>query len=256
MRFSRLRTTAVATASTLALGGGLVLAALPAAAGVTGPRATLCPSGPCQAGYEVVNSGANFKTISATTYLRVATDDNLVDIGAHLQRYFGGPSAAIAFRANSGLTDYDVYWTPLGGSPTFMSHGAFVVHQGDTVTYTVHYNSSAGKLSFTFRDDTQGIQTDRSQSVPSGLVFRMAGVGAQDDNLGFANTGHRLVAFSNVSLTTANGKVNGLNSWFTTQPVQGTSDGTNTGAPRLTPSALTPAGKGFNITVTGLQYAH
>jgi hypothetical protein len=240
-----------AVAATFAL-SLLGIFATGAGASIVGDRTTACPApaGGCQAGYEVVNSGANFKAVTASTYLRRATDDNNVSLGVHLQRYHGGPEAAIGITANPGLTDYDVFWTQLGGSPSLMSHSAFTIHRGDTVTYAVSYNSAAGTIVFTLRDVTQAIQTNRTEhGVASGLVFRLAGAGAEDRNAASPQPGGKLAAFTNVGLTTANGKVNGFNSWFTTQPVEGVIGTT----PVLVPS-ISGAGTSFSVGVNGLAH--
>lgn len=225
--------------------------------------------------YETGSSGyavtsAQFRSIAETAYLRnpgqyasitggygfgvtLETDSLQINIGVSAATL---PASTLY---SPGLTEYDngalvsgspyysAQWCPAGGSCQAMASGdGFAV--GDSVTESLSYNRSSGKLNY-LASDAAGNEFTGAFDVGTRLSFHEANVGAGYNTSAYAapKTATKLVAISGVAVTTYTGKTTGLSSWFTCSEEIATSNGLKSGTKQMEPTALSGSGTSFTM---------
>lgn len=134
---------------------------------------------------------------------------------------------------------------PAGGTCQPASAGGGF-QPGDTVTETVFYNRSAGTVDFQASDPAGNLYR-AFDPIGTGISFGQARIEAGFGSFSPPAANTKLVAISKAGVTLYNGTKHTLSSFFVTSPEKATSTGTGAGTLQAFPTALDSTGTSFSV---------
>lgn len=241
---------------------GLAVAALPSGASV----APTVYTGE-QAGYAA--TGAQFKSVTATVYLRKATQyaSELQGYGYSVQLWSGGQLVVLGVSDSTASSPYSpgiAVFNPETHATICAENaacgdnfGATSFPAGHTVRLSLSYNRASGNVTAAVTDLTAGTSTTSTYQAGTGVSFRQARVGAEDGITPFDNSvsyNHPAAAvkwgrFTAATVHNYKGKAFSLSQgqYFGVGQVLMTSNGTPGGALEAAPASL--SGGAFNVNL-------
>jgi hypothetical protein len=274
-----IRKRSITAAAAAAAAPLLALALAVPASASTGPtKFASCATndgGAC-AGY--IASGARFRSVTDTAFLRNPDQYVAITNGIGWQDGLKSTTTGSTWDAIVGISDVPdsgagyspqslVYhngsivavapnatWCPAGGScTTNLSGAAFPV--GDTVTETVFYNLAVGTVDFRASDPAGNLYR-AFDPVGTGISFGQARIEAGFGTFSPPAANTKLVAISRAGVRLYNGKNHSLSSFFITSPEKATSTGTGAGTLQAFPTALNSTGTSFSVFFQHVSALH
>lgn len=229
------------------------------------------------AGY--IASGAQFRHVTNTAFLRNPAADSAITNGIGWQDGLKSTSnPASTWDAIVGISDTTTSGTiyspqslvyhngslvavapnavfcPAGGTCQPASAGGGFA-PGDTVTETVTYNRASGTVDFA-AFDAAGNVYKAFDPVGTGISFGQARIEAGYGTFSPPAANTKLVRFTGAGVTLYNGTKHSLSSSFTTSPEKATSTGTGAGTLQAFPTALNSAGTAFSVFFEHVSARH
>jgi hypothetical protein len=275
MSRKRLITAAAAAAAAPLLALAL---AVPASASTGPTKFASCATndgGAC-AGY--IASGARFRFVTNTAFLRNPAQYSAITNGIGWQDGLKSLTAGSTWDAIIGISDTTTSGTiyspqslvyhngsivavapnavfcPAGGTCQPASSGGGF-NPGDTVTETVFYDQSTGTVNFQASDPAGNLYR-AFDPVGTGIIFGQARIEAGFGTFSPPAANTKLVAISKAGVTLYNGKKHTLSSFFTTSPEKATSTGTGAGTLQAFPTALNTTGTSFSVFFQHVSALH
>jgi hypothetical protein len=271
----RLITAAAAAAAAPLLALAL---AVPASASTGPTKFASCATndgGAC-AGY--IASGARFRFVTNTAFLRnpaalsaitngIGWQDGLksLTVGSTWDAIIGisdtttsgtiySPQSLVYHNGSIVAVAPNAVFCPAGGTCQPASSGGGF-NPGDTVTETVFYDQSTGTVNFQASDPAGNLYR-AFDPVGTGISFGQARIEAGFGTFSPPAANTKLVAISNAGVTLYNGKKHTLSSFFTTSPEKATSTGTGAGTLQAFPTALNSTGTSFSVFFQHVSALH